>query len=295
MPGTFGVPHFMTAQGEMRSALATASRPPNVEIKSPIMGWDNVEEISCRQEAVSRTRADGRGRYGAMPPAPWSLRANKLMEDRGWKVPDLHKATGIPEFQLRKQLAGGVLHPRGDTLDRIAGALGVTVSWLRYGVTNPDEHVLPAGRMGLLPIRYRVAAGLWAEVDDLQDGPIGLAPMMPDERFAYDQQWAELVVGDSFDKEYPEGTIVHVRDAFGLDPMTSDGKVVVVERRRSGGFLIERTLKQIAISKGKVELWPRSNNPKWASPVKLTDGARKGEEIEVHISGLVIGAYLKRT
>lgn len=229
-----------------------------------------------------------------MPPAPWSVRANKLMDDRGWKLAELHKATGIPEFQLRKQLAGGVLNPRGDALDRIARALGVTASWLRYGVTNPDEHVLPSGRMGLLPIRYRVAAGLWAEVDDLQDAPIGMSPMMPDERFPYDKQWAEMVVGDSFDKEYPEGTIVHVCDAFGLDPLALDGKVVVVERRRSSGFLIERTLKQIAVAKGKVELWPRSNNPKWSAPVKLTDGVRGDEDIEVHISGLVIGAYIKR-
>jgi transcriptional regulator with XRE-family HTH domain len=253
------------------------------------------EGISQSQEIVSRTCRAGREKFGAMPPAPWSVRVNKLLDERGWKVADLHKVTGIPEFQLRKQLAGGVLNPRGDTLARIAGALGVAESWLRYGVSNPDEHVLPAGRMGLLPIRYRVAAGLWAEVDDLQDAPIGISPMIPDERFAYDEQWAELVVGDSFDKEYPEGTIVHVRNAFGLDPLASNGKVVVVERRRAGGFLIERTLKQIAVTKGKVELWPRSNNPKWSAPVKLTDGVKKGEDVEVHISGLVIGAYLKRT
>lgn len=161
------------------------------------------------------------------------------------------------------------------------------------GTVGPhDAGVVPIPDMPGLPVRFRVGAGLWQESFDNQ-AILATAPIVPDPAISH--QWAEEVVGDSFDLEYPEGSIVHVRDAFGFDPARANGAVVIVERLRDGGALRERTLKQIEVRGGRVELWPRSKNPRWRDPIRLDDGARDGEDIEVRIAGIVIGGYRRRT
>lgn len=70
-----------------------------------------------------------------------------------------------------------------------------------------------------------------------------------------------------------------------------DGDVVVAERRR--GQLVERTCKELKLSNGGYELWPRSSDVKYREPIhvpSIEEGrADDGEEIE--IVGLVIGRF----
>lgn len=74
------------------------------------------------------------------------------------------------------------------------------------------------------------------------------------------------------------------------------GDLVVVERRRGGGLLRERTIKEVAFNaRGKMELWPRSTNPKWSQPIVLNGGVKPGEDLEVEIVGLVVGSYASFT
>jgi hypothetical protein len=163
---------------------------------------------------------------------------------------------------------------------------------VRAYLDETDElHTIFVGPMGTLPIKHKVAAGVWQEVDAFADEPLGEAPITPRPDIAAIEQWAELVVGDSFDRKYPEGTLLHVRSAFGADPKSLDGKRVIVERTRDGGHLRERTVKEIVVTpKGKIELWPRSHNPRWSKPLAWEDGLKDGDTVE--IVGVVLSATL---
>lgn len=142
-----------------------------------------------------------------------------------------------------------------------------------------------------LPVRYRVQAGQWIETDT-EEPFDACQPVAPDPRYSEFSQWLELVVGDSINTKIADGGYAHVVDAIEMGYAPRFGDYVVVERRRAGGLLRERTIKQIAFSAdGHVELWPRSTNPKWNGPLILTDGARERDDIEIEVVGLVIGAY----
>ena len=143
-----------------------------------------------------------------------------------------------------------------------------------------------------LSVRHKVQAGHWIEVDgDVQAPPDGMFPVAPDYRYSEWAQWLEEVVGDSVNLKIAPGSFAHVVDAIEMGYEAREGDFVVVERRRGGGLLRERTIKQIAIKDGAIEFWPRSTNPKWQTPLRLTDGRRGNEDIEVEIVGLVIGSY----
>lgn len=167
------------------------------------------------------------------------------------------------------------------TLNRLAQAVGAEA---------PDflSKVKLAPRF--LPVRYKVQAGNWYEIDTEEPPEQAQLAVLPDPRFANVPQWLEKVVGDSVDLKIPAGHYAHVVDAQELGYAPRDGDWVVVERRRDQGCTRERTIKQVEVRNGQVALWPRSRNPKWASPVDLAVGSRPGDT-EVQIVGLVIGAY----
>lgn len=212
---------------------------------------------------------------------------------------DAAKALGVPEqtYYAHENSSRGLARAG----ERYAKFFGVSLDWLMTGrgagpKSAPpaplDIHVRPvAGSAGRLPIRYRVAAGTWMESDQAADEPLGWADILPRPGIADGDQWAEIVVGDSFNMRFPEGTILHVCSAFGAEPRKMHGKRVVVERVRDGGHLRERTVKEIVVTAaGEVELWPRSFNPKWSEPIKWRAGLRDGDEVK--IAGIVLSATL---
>lgn len=150
----------------------------------------------------------------------------------------------------------------------------------------------PRGRIGrtiplFLPVRHKVRAGLWLEVDQLADESYGEKPVTPDPRYSNFPQWLELVEGDSCDLRIVEGGYARVVDAIELGYTPADGDLVVVERRRDQGGLRERTIKQVRISSAGAELVGCSRNTKWNTPLDLNGHA----DAEVEIVGKVIGAY----
>lgn len=169
------------------------------------------------------------------------------------------------------------------TLAKLAKAAGVDAPEMR----RPAEaQIVPL----FLPVRYRVQAGHYIEVDlASQDFPSPPRAVRPDPQYGEWPQWLELVVGDSVNKEIPEGHFAHVVDAIEMGYAPTQGDFVVVERRREQGRLRERSIKQVEIKPdGAIELWPRSHNPDWNKPLVLS---HPEEGVEVEIVGLVIGAY----
>lgn len=171
------------------------------------------------------------------------------------------------------------------TLAKLASAAGYSPPDLTEQVQKYEPK--------FLAVRFKAQAGNWFEVDDTaQTHDESERPVAPDPRYEQYNQWLERVEGDSMDRRIMPGSYAHVVDAVEMGYTPREGDLVVVERRRDGGHLRERTIKQVSLKSHNIELWPRSNNPRWREPVVLAGGFHHDETLEVEIVGLVIGAYL---
>lgn len=220
---------------------------------------------------------------------------------------------GTPDL-VRHILKGRQASTQGVKLLRLAKALESSVDYL-HGESDdigdpPDvellsergdakprksrQHHVP-GRLlvasgASLHVRHVVQAGAWLEVDESARERIVAPPVSADPAYPAEAQWLELVRGDSVDLFYPEGAFVHVVGAVEIGYAPRDEDFVVVERAREQGGLIERSIKQVEKRGRKIELWPRSRNPKWQQPLNLSDGGDDSTVVE--IAALVLGAYL---
>lgn len=231
-----------------------------------------------------------------------------MIGEAGFANPSaLAVAIGNPDA-LRNVMRGRTRTLRGDTLAAIAAKLGRSMDEVSEALGLPTGARDGAGRVGFdanyppgtlvrrpvkagasLPVRFVVQAGAWIEVDDAAQARIASPPITVDDAYPADLQWLELVRGDSADLFYPEGIFVHVVDAVGIGYAPRHDDFVVVERKRDQGGLIERSLKQIARKGRKIELWPRSRNPKWKAPLDLADSDE--DHTEIVIAALVLGGY----
>lgn len=159
---------------------------------------------------------------------------------------------------------------------------GAIILPLRDAGAAPD---IPS-RTPLL-LEHRVQAGMWVEEDDFTQDRLSGPAVYADPNHPR-PQWLELVSGDSIDRIAPEGSYVHVVDWRAIDREPRDGELVIVKRTRLEGLLAERSVKQVRKVKGRVELWPASNNPKWSQPLIL-NGAEDG--VTIQIAGLVIWVH----
>lgn len=207
----------------------------------------------------------------------------QVMNEKGLTPASWSKAAGVARTTIARPIKEGYAFVTSSrTLAKLAKAAGVNAPDLRQ---TAAAKIVPL----YLPVRHRVQAGYWIEVDFAeQDFPAPPKAVRPDPDFAEWPQWLELVVGDSVDKEIPPGHFAHVVDAIEMGYAPQDGDFVVIERRRDQGRLRERSIKRVVMTDGRIELWPHSHNPSWDKPLDL---AAPGDGVEVEVVGLVIGAY----
>lgn len=140
-----------------------------------------------------------------------------------------------------------------------------------------------------VPVRGIVAAGMYMESDTevTEDIPIPAAPGA--ER---SDQFAFRVSGTSMNARIPDGAYVICVPYWMTREVITHEDTVVVERRRGG--LVERTCKEVNVTPTHYELWPRSTDPKWQTPIRIErqgDGTDT-DGVEIEIVGRVIGVYL---
>jgi transcriptional regulator with XRE-family HTH domain len=245
------------------------------------------------------TQADPRPMILAMSEEDdFSAKLKLFRKRKGLTLDQLAGEAGTSKGYLSDIENGKRPFPRGPTLNAIAAVLGVRVSDLFSGSTTVTSDDVSA--LQLLPIAGRVQAGAWLELDELNQVGPELRAAAPDPRYSKDWQWLSLVVGDSMNALKRNGELVGIHDgdlihcvsaaAIGYQPASGD--LVEVERVRFDGALRERTLKQVEVigSPPHVEyqLWPRSTNPRWQTPISFQDGICADEKIEVVIRGKVI-------
>lgn len=212
---------------------------------------------------------------------------------------------GLSDGAVRNILRGRSPGAQMRTLNALAPVLGVSVAWLMGQTTdlgdaaNENPQLVEAPSQ-TLPIKYEVGAGYWVELDHVTQVNYGSSVVMKDPVYSPFEQWLERVVGDSMDRDYPPGSLVHVVDAVSIGYAPRHGDHVILEVTRHQGLEMERSVKEVVMTPDGPEFWPRSNNPRWQKPVSLTGEVMRRQEsssddsIEIRVAGLVLGSYRPR-
>lgn len=167
----------------------------------------------------------------------WWERFEKAREALGLTRVDVARATGLSKEVVQKYGTGAIRHPRGDTMEKLAKAVGVTEMFLRYGDAVPNARPAPA--VALPPSRSEMpldipvlgtGAGSSQGAITLDTGPIDYVRRPPGLTAARDV-YAVYVEGDSMEPRYFAGDLVYVSPY--MAPKVGDH--VVIQCRRNGG------------------------------------------------------------
>jgi SOS-response transcriptional repressor LexA len=154
----------------------------------------------------------------------------------------------------------------------------VSVEWLLTGrVANVLSPV--SSPLATINVIGTIRAGFWQDVDAGDSGVYAVVPAAPDAPSEW--QYAFTVEGTSLNKIALPGDILICLDAIKAHYDLKDGDLVVVERSRYAGQMVERTAKRARRAAGGVyELWPESTDPAFQSPMVLKDD-HNGDEVRI--------------
>lgn len=216
----------------------------------------------------------------------------KLLADKRVSPTALGKQIGKSPAIVNKILDGTTKNPRVDTLRAIAKVLSVPLQELTGEDDQPASGSIASGQIGYerLHVRWQAEAGLWREIDIDQSEPEEYLVPIPAGRRPL-ERFLSRVHGDSMNRAhiYDGDTVVCI-NWIQLDEPMKDGQIVLVQRSRNGGHMIETTVKVLRVLMDRYELHPRSTNPVHKPIVVMRgDGDSDGQHIE--ILGLVESVY----
>jgi transcriptional regulator with XRE-family HTH domain len=209
----------------------------------------------------------------------WVDRLNRKFEATGWSKMRLAKEAGVPYDSVLKYLGGKVEQPRGDMLDRLARAVGVTALWLEHGLDDTSLTVLDnkSGQIAPIPVIGFVKAGIW---QDVREG--GPADMFVPSIGGYPVrlQKAYIVDGESLNKIARPGDVLICLDLIGSAVSIVENDLVIVEMTKHEGEFVDRSAKRVRKTKTGYELWPESDHPDHQEPIVLEE-ADDGTEFRI--------------
>lgn len=205
----------------------------------------------------------------------WVDRLTKSFADTGWTKAELQRQSGVSYDNIIKYLGGKVDQPRGDTLKKLALALKVDPLWLETGF-DPSVIQMPKPELthiqqsvGSLPVTGKVAANTWLSVDDMDFGYDDIEYVPSASGYPVELQFALKVEGNCLNKIANHGDRLICLDMVKTGIAAEDGDLVIVEKSRFEGQMIERTAKRLRRTADGYELWPESNDPAHQEPIKL--------------------------
>lgn len=141
----------------------------------------------------------------------------------------------------------------------------------------------------MIKVTGKVAANTWLDVNDMDFGYDDEEPIPADPTYPANLQFALLVEGPCLNKIAPHGARLDCLDVIGARYEPVPGDLVIVERRRFAGQMIERTAKRLRASANGFELWPESNDPAHQAPIPY----KSTDDVEVQIVGKVLFIVIK--
>ncbi|EXL06238.1 hypothetical protein BG46_15815 [Brucella anthropi] len=205
----------------------------------------------------------------------WVERLNEALAKKAWTKAELQRQSGVPYDNIVKYLGGKVDQPRGDTLPKLAQALGVDPLWLEKGISSSAPIIAKPSltpiqqSVGSIPVTGKVAANTWLSVDDMDFGYDDIEYVPSASGYPVELQFALKVEGNCLNKIANHGDRLICLDIAKTGIETEDGDLVIVERSRFEGQMIERTAKRLRRTADGYELWPESTDPAHQEPIKL--------------------------
>jgi transcriptional regulator with XRE-family HTH domain len=170
---------------------------------------------------------------------------------------------------------------------RYAYAFGVTTAWLQTGEgEQPEIRSLDSGLskiaapIGMIPVTGKVAANTWLSVEDMDFGYDDIDYVPSIGGYPTEWQFALVIEGNCLNKIAQHGERLVCLNTIAAQVEIVDGDLAVVERRRFGGQMVERTAKRVRLAADGFELWPESTDPQHQEPIRLYRPTGD-EEIEV--------------
>lgn len=208
-------------------------------------------------------------------------RLRERMEERNVKAAPLATELGLSDSFVRDILRGKTSSPSASNLKKLADALGTSPDYL-MGETDQAELTRrkPIPSRGV-PFRGEVAAGVFIEVGEGLESPDEWLPFNPVPHFPEGSVYCLTVRGNSLDKIAPAGSILLCVDLSQTGIEVKDGDLVIVERQKAQGGLLEMTAKRVRSVRGGFELYPESSDPKWKPVTYPRASDADGETITI--------------
>ncbi len=203
-----------------------------------------------------------------------------------------YAADSLPDAFIRKLLQ--VLPGKGDPAITSEEVLELADNLVMMSASDHRRmdmttEVAAAQPVGTVPILGEVAAGIWMESSLFESENQENSHIPFDPRFPIESQFILKVRGESMNLVAPNGDFILCVDYFKamITPKVND--LVLVERSKDGGMTIERTAKELVRKNGRVELMPKSSDPRFQEPICYRDG--DPEATEVQIRAKIIMSY----
>lgn len=171
--------------------------------------------------------------------------------------------------------------------DRYARALKVSLAWLLtsegkgpFEKTHNEGLTKSSAPVGYIKVGGKVAANTWMNVADMDFGYEDVEYVPSVGNYPIDWQFALKIEGNCLNRIASHGDVLVCIDIIAAALEIEAGDLVVVERNRYGGEMIERTAKRVRMTTDGYELWPESTEPQHQTPIKLT-GALDGETVRI--------------
>jgi hypothetical protein len=182
--------------------------------------------------------------------------------------------------------------PRGD--------LANTDNILRLTYSGNEAHsggetlatITPAARPILVSVRGLTANGLWFEYEKMIEADYGLIPAVPGKYYPM-EQFAYRVSDNAMDKrDIRSGNFIICVSYQEARADLQTGDIVVAERSVKGKT--ERSCRELRIVGDGYELWSRSSEPHFETPIRVKNRADSKDDdgVRVDIIGLVIAAHV---
>jgi len=161
--------------------------------------------------------------------------------------------------------------PTLETIRKLAIGLQTTQEWLAYDID--DRSPAEPAEGGGLRVVGEVAAGNWLEVDRSAESDsehqqlYDPVPVALDARYAAEAQFGLIVRGTCINNVATEGDVLACVDLYAVKRDLRNDDLVIVERSRLAGHLVERTAKFWTELDDRYELWPDSTDSRWQKPI----------------------------
>lgn len=237
-----------------------------------------------------------------------TLKMRALRERAGLSMAELAKAMGYKNASSVQRYEDPAIFTKphftaeyvGKLLKVLAGKGSPPISpaeiWELSGLSSPrpyDENVghgfsedypiFPSVPLSKSTVKVvgKVAANTWLDVSEMDFFEEDVESVPADSNYPSEFQFALKVQGECLNKIAPHGATLVCLSLIKAVETFKDGQLVIVERRRYGGQMVERTAKRVRMTSHGYELWPESNDKRYQTPIVFDETSPGTDEVAV--------------